>query len=1014
MDRPVPAGSRVGGSNRFCPGLLVGLSFLAVVLIVQRRRGLRAEQSLRELNARLERRLAERTAELAESEERLRRLSDNLPDGAVYQCAREPNGDVRFLYFSAGIETLNGVRPEDVLRDPAALRGQFPPEYRERLAEAEARSARELSDFEMEAPMHRPDGEVRWMRLKSRPRRAPDGRVVWDGAQTDVTERRRAAETLAVSERKYRELIETANSVILRWDRRGTIRFVNEYGARFFGYAPGELEGRDVMAIVPEVESGTGRDLDALVKDIAARPELHTSVPNENIRKDGTSIWMTWTNKAILDERGNVREILSVGNDITALKRTEAALRKSEQRLRMAIDAAFLISFEWDIPKNEVRRHRSSDPALAPTPEDAPATFESVRDVVHFEDRERFAANVFGALEREDGRYESEHRIVHPDGTVRWLSERGVVERDAEGRPARLLGLSRDITDRKRAGEILRASERRVRRKLESVLSPEGAPEDLELADVLETGAVQKLMDEFYALARVPMSIVDLKGRILVGVGWQDICTRFHRLHPETVRNCRESDLRLSGGLKRGECRLYKCRNHLWDMATPLFVANRHAGNIFTGQFFLDDEAVDREFFRAQARKYGFDEAEYLAALDRVPRLNRETVHRGMAFFIQLSNMLSRLGYANLALARLVSERDRLNESLRESRATLEAALASMSDAVFISDAEGRFLHFNDAFATFHRFASREECRETLSEYPEILDVYLPDGSLAPPDMWAVPRALRGERETNAEYTLRRKDTGETWIGSYSFGPIRNKDDEIIGSVVAGQDVTGRKRAERELRESGERLRASLAEKEVMLKEIHHRVKNNMQVISSLVSLQSDEIGDEATRAALDDVTHRVRSMALVHEKLYQSEDLARVNLAEYAESLLNYLWRAHGTQASGVRLNMELKSAPISVEAAVPCGLILNELVSNALKHAFGDRTEGRVTVAVRRDPEGRVHLRVSDDGAGLPPGLDWRNAPSLGLRLVNMLARQLRADVAVRGDGGTEFTIDFGESAA
>ena len=223
------------------------------------------------------------------------------------------------------------------------------------------------------------------------------------------------------------------------------------------------------------------------------------------------------------------------------------------------------------------------------------------------------------------------------------------------------------------------------------------------------------------------------------------------------------------------------------------------------------------------------------------------------------------------------------------------------------------------------------------------------------------------------------------------------------------EDITERKRAEEALREGEERLRASLAEKEVLLKEIHHRVKNNMQVISSLVALQAERLPDAAMRAVLQDVTHRVRSMALVHEKLYQSADMARVEFAEYARSLLSYLWRAHGSAASGVRLVLDLEPAPLSVNTAVPCGLILNELVSNSLKHAFSGRPGGEVAVSLRCGPEEQVWLRVRDNGAGLPEGLDWRKADSLGLRLVQMLAGQLHATVEVSSAEGTEFKVTF-----
>jgi len=160
-----------------------------------------------------------------------------------------------------------------------------------------------------------------------------------------------------------------------------------------------------------------------------------------------------------------------------------------------------------------------------------------------------------------------------------------------------------------------------------------------------------------------------------------------------------------------------------------------------------------------------------------------------------------------------ITERKRVEEELRESRAKLQAALASMTDAVFISDTEGRFIEFNDAFATYYKFRNKEECLKTLVEYPDIIDVFLPDGTLASLGMWAVPRALRGETATNAEYTLRRKDTGETWVGSYSFAPIRDKEGVIVGSVVVGRDITGQKEMQEELRKSRDELERRVQER---------------------------------------------------------------------------------------------------------------------------------------------------------------------------------------------------------
>jgi PAS domain S-box-containing protein len=215
-------------------------------------------------------------------------------------------------------------------------------------------------------------------------------------------------------------------------------------------------------------------------------------------------------------------------------------------------------------------------------------------------------------------------------------------------------------------------------------------------------------------------------------------------------------------------------------------------------------------------------------------------------------------------------------------------------------------------------------------------------------------------------------------------------------------DITKLKRAEEE-------IKRSLYEKEVLLKEIHHRVKNNMQVISSLVALQAEYLPDQSVRAVLRDVTHRVRSMALVHEKLYQSADLARIDFVEYVRSLLSYLWRAHGAESSRIRLTQDLEPTTLSVDTAVPCGLVLNELVSNALEHAFDEGSDGEVVVSLRRDTQGRVRLCVQDNGRGMPEGFNWRESQSLGLRLIQMLAGQLKATVEISCDRGTEISVIF-----
>ncbi len=214
---------------------------------------------------------------------------------------------------------------------------------------------------------------------------------------------------------------------------------------------------------------------------------------------------------------------------------------------------------------------------------------------------------------------------------------------------------------------------------------------------------------------------------------------------------------------------------------------------------------------------------------------------------------------------------------------------------------------------------------------------------------------------------------------------------------------------ESEIASQLEQLKASLSEKDTLLKEIHHRVKNNLQIISSLISLQSNKITDPMQKRLFQDTRDRVKSMALVHEKLYQSKDLGRVEMAEYARQLMTDLLLVNGAAASKIRMKLDLTPVFLPVDIAIPCGLILNELTTNAIKHAFDDRPSGRITVQLQVESEELVRITFSDDGCGFSAGLDWRKAETLGLQLVHMLTEQLHGTIDMSNGPGTTFQLSF-----
>lgn len=219
----------------------------------------------------------------------------------------------------------------------------------------------------------------------------------------------------------------------------------------------------------------------------------------------------------------------------------------------------------------------------------------------------------------------------------------------------------------------------------------EAIPENMELSDIIDVAAIQLLMDEFYNLTKIGIAIVDMRGKVLVANGWQEICTRFHRQHPETARNCIESDCALSIGVRQEYFRLYRCKNNMWDIATPINVGNIHVGNLFLGQFLFEDENPNIEVFRQQAKKYGFNEKEYLSALSKIPRWSREKVETVMRFYSRLAVLISGMGYKNFQLSQLNEQNKILLKRTREEEE--ESSLRAENIAKLMSIASHEIRH---------------------------------------------------------------------------------------------------------------------------------------------------------------------------------------------------------------------------------------------------------------------------------------------------------------------------------
>jgi len=725
-------------------------------------------------------------------------------------------------------------------------------------------------------------------------------------------------------------------------------------------------------------------------------------------------------------------------------QRAEDELRASGERFRQVVEGTDNLIIQTDGAGRLLYVNPVSRRVFGLEPEECIGRIAF--EFVHEEDREAteraFKEWISGGMRH----VVFENRLVSLSGEARRMSWTIDIHRDQDGNVAVMDGIAQDITLRRQAELVLMENEERFR------LLVEAAPEAIVVADASEHKVI----------------MVNKNAEALFATSSRDL---------------------LENGIFRFFAKEQPDGRHMEESVT------RNRERILAGEILT----IERAIRNAQGKD--------LLCEVRLVR------------FLHSGSETIRSSWTD------ITERKRIERELQESQAKLETALASIVDAVFISDEKGNIVHFNEAFATFHKFRDKAECSKHFEDYLNILELRTESGELLPLDQWSVPRALKGETATNAIRTLKRKDTGETWIASYSFSPIRGKNGKITGSVVVGRDITEAKqlegqlvRSERDLKaildnlpsmvgywdkdmrnrfanhaylkwfgiqadkipgmhikdvigeeryrlnlpfiegalkgtpqiferaiptpdgkrvqyslahyipdvikgevlgfyalitditfvkDAEEAMAASLREKEVLLREIHHRVKNNLQIISSLLSLQEEGLKDPAALEAMAASRSRVISMAMIHEQLYRSEDLSGIDAAEY---LRQFVPRLITTYKGGqdISLSLEPASAILALDQAVSFGLIVNELVTNSIKHAFKNRNKGTISISTTL-AAGAVTLVIADDGAGLPEDFEQLKTKTLGLQMVTMLTNQLHGTLRVDSGEGTTCTLTF-----
>jgi PAS domain S-box-containing protein len=828
-------------------------------------------------------------------------------------------------------------------------------------------------------------------------------------------------------EDRFQVLVENASDGLSIVGADATILYESPPIARLLGIQPGEHLGMSIFELVHQDDvSGVKSGLESMLRDPS-----HTSTMVVRVRhSDGTWRWIECTGRNLLDDE-RVRGLVVNYHDITKQKQAEEALQASEANYRNVVersaDGIAIIQdgvVKYANPRAMGMVNRSPEQAIGAAITDCISS-DRIPSLV-----DRYSRRVAG--EHVSPEYET--TLITEDGRrVDVELHGGAIT--YQGEPADLI-MIRDVTKRKQVREALEKSEERFRTLVErgtdglllldeagTILygSPslttmlgyeEGSADGLPFMDFLHPEDLDPAVRLFEKLVTNPDALEHSELRIRHKKGsWSHVeVMGTNRLHDSAVEavviNLRDITERkqAEGQLLESEAKYATLVDQarvgiLIIQDEAIVFANRHHTEL-CGR--TPEELIGLPFSEAwgtvtpESRKSSEEKYTRLMA----GRLSPEGCEldilckSGEMRNVELSGQLIQYGGrpAAMAVVRDITERKRADEALRQSEEKRRSLLENSPDFIIEVDQDGTILFIN---RTVKQYTVQETIGRRCYDFipTEHHDAH----------RQAIARVLQTGKVVNIQ-TAADGPRGRTSWYHTRFAPVK-EEGRVATVMMIASDITQSKEGEDD-------LRRALQEKEVLLQEVHHRVKNNLQLISSLFNLQSRYIKDQAALRAFESTRNRVVSMSILHEKLYRAEDLGRIDLEEYLTGVVAQLYRSYEVDSNIIRTRVDIpQGAIIDIDTAVPCGMIVNELVSNSLEHAFAGGGEGEILVSLSSgDDEGAYVLTVGDNGIGLPQDMDLSNTGSLGLQLVHSLTEQLGGSLEVEATEGTTFRIRFG----
>jgi PAS domain S-box-containing protein len=846
-----------------------------------------------------ERQKAERA--YRESEERFRLMANKAP-----VLLWTTNKENEFTFLNDRWFEFTGYNPQQPIKN--AWLENIHPDDRTSVVQTFSSAFKERVNFTIEYRLKKTDGQYRWMVNTGVPRFLANGDLAgYIGSCIDISDRREAEDALIESESKFRRLVENANDMIYCTSVEGIFTYFSPKIKDILGYDPLEVVGKPFSFLCHPEDLSVAQTFHENILQIGDNtPGIEIRVPCKN----GTYCWILISSTPIEDLDGNLIGYHGIARDISDRKRTETALRHSEEKFRQIFEDAPLAMGILDLETSQILSANRAACQLFKYTQNELAKLSS-EDLVHPEDDPLDKQTLKKLICGEITKIEREKRYLTKDGDVIWGSLTGTLIRDRDENALYLLVMLKDITEQKLVEQNLNRS--------------------------------QQILQDCFENAPIGLQWISQDGLIL----WAN-----------------QSQLEMLGYSK-----------------------DEYIGH-HVAEFHSDRDLIDN-ILKQLASQGNLHNCE--AVLKCKDGSNR---------YVQINSNVLRENNRFLYTRCFVNDITDLKEAERKiqlSEERLQLALEISEHGLWDWNVTTQEVYLSPQWLEMLGY-KKDELAESFESWVSLIH---------PEDEPWVMDTLNAHLQDSLvpyyfDYRVLTKSGEWKWISNQ--GKVVDRDENNLPLRMTGthKDISDRKQTE-------ERLKASLKEKEVLLKEVHHRVKNNLYIISTLLKLQTKNFQDQKIIDIFQDSQNRISSMALIHEKLYRSQDLSSIDFADYIKNLSRDILHSYGINPHIIELEISCADLFLSIDLAIPCGLIINELISNSLKYAFTENRQGKISIGLDRDRENNYILSVADDGIGFPKNLNFRKTTSLGLRLVCNLTEQLDGEVEIYTNNGTRFEIIF-----